>query len=576
MMPRSLTFCLGSVLFVVTLAGCGESRQAILDGSAPDTASIPDASMGSDQNLNGDSGEGGGDTSGNDKSVWEVGDQEHGPGVIDVGMEAGQRDVAAKDAAPTDVVADVSGETGMSKCIADWPKGPVVVSAPSPSLNVTAPTILWRKWSLRGITDGDSGAEGGGIVMSGSNLVAATESGICLVDKTGEGTIASGWRPELRNYPSAATTDVDGTIYFSAPGGTYALNPDGTLKWRQKEGAVPYGDDTPGPSRGKALALDPAGVLYGVSGDQQVRAFRSSDGAVLWRYAIGQLHYPTFEDQSTVLGGAGNALFVRPGSEATRILDKRDGTEIGRLVLDDGTDSIAGWTTNFALGFSGTIFEGLWFFDTCGRPLLPTGIPTTVSSTRIDNYLGGTVGRNEGYAVYLFATDGEYNPIAKTDRLSLYDRQGNQVRGPTSGKGQPMAVGADDTLYTISCYMTNPAENRLYAYDSTLNELWHLDLGKTAHCPMGHGVLDDDGVLYLTISHEQGGGGQDMMAIQTKSPGLARSAWPMTRHDVHGTMWFVPLDSPAATDGGASATGGDGGTAETGVVGAWTERTSTT
>jgi hypothetical protein len=252
------------------------------------------------------------------------------------------------------------------------------------------------------------------------------------------------------------------------------------------------------------------------------------------------------------LGGAGSTLFVRPGVEVTRVLDKRAGTEILRLVPDDGTDTVPGWTTSFALGFSGTVFEAVWFFDTCGRPLVPGGIPVSVSANRIDTGVCGTLGRNETYAVYLSAMDARGNTIANTDRLSLYDRNGNQVQGPTAGKGQPIAIGADDTLYTTSCYTTTPPENRLYAYDSSLNEIWHLDLGKNGWCPAGYGVLDDDGILYLPIPNEQGGaGGDDIMAIQTRSPGLVRSAWPMMRHDVRGTMWLTPLDAavPASPPG---------------------------
>jgi outer membrane protein assembly factor BamB len=307
-----------------------------------------------------------------------------------------------------------------------------------------------------------------------------------------------------------------------------------------------------GPSQGTALALDPDGILYGVSCDHQVRAFRSSDGNVIWRHAIGQLHYPSFANSSAVLGGAANALFVRPGSEATLVLDKRDGSELGHLIPDNGPDYVAGWTSNFALGFSGTIFEGLWFFDTCGHAVLQAGIPA--QST--DSYFCGTLGFSDIYAVDLYGTDGRSTTIPNTNRLSLYDPQGKQVRGPTSGKGQPIAVGADGTLYTVSCYKTNPPENRLYAYDPDLNEVWHLDLGKYSYCPIGNGVLDTDGILYLAIPDEQGVGGDDIMAIQTKSPGLARSAWPMIRHDNRGTMWLTPL-SANPLDGGVIDTSVD-------------------
>ena len=113
-------------------------------------------------------------------------------------------------------------------------------------------------------------------------------------------------------------------------------------------------------------------------------------------------------------------------------------------------------------------------------------------------------------------------------------------------QGGTIAVGQDGTLYAVSCMYSNPPENRLYAYSPELDELWHLDLGKNVYCPFGNGVLDDDGVLYFAIPSESNVG-TDVVAIQTKSPGLARSAWPMIRHDNRGTMWLVSAP-PSGSD----------------------------
>jgi hypothetical protein len=51
-----------------------------------------------------------------------------------------------------------------------------------------------------------------------------------------------------------------------------------------------------------------------------------------------------------------------------------------------------------------------------------------------------------------------------------------------------------------------------------------------------------NGILYLAIGAETGPG-DDVIAIQTTSPGLAPSAWPVIRHDNRGTMWLVDANS---------------------------------
>lgn len=51
-------------------------------------------------------------------------------------------------------------------------------------------------------------------------------------------------------------------------------------------------------------------------------------------------------------------------------------------------------------------------------------------------------------------------------------------------------------------------------------------------------MLDTDGVLYLVRTDD--GGELDLLAIQTRSLGLANSSWPSLRHDNRGTSWLVP------------------------------------
>ena len=72
----------------------------------------------------------------------------------------------------------------------------------------------------------------------------------------------------------------------------------------------------------------------------------------------------------------------------------------------------------------------------------------------------------------------------------------------------------------------------------------------------------NSGVLYLTRDQSWS---TNLLAIQTRSPGLAKSSWPTSAHDNHGTAWLgQPVRDTVAIDGGIDgATGpidsGEGG-----------------
>jgi hypothetical protein len=47
-------------------------------------------------------------------------------------------------------------------------------------------------------------------------------------------------------------------------------------------------------------------------------------------------------------------------------------------------------------------------------------------------------------------------------------------------------------------------------------------------------VVTDDGILYTRV---QTSTAETVVAIQTKSPGLASSSWPTLRHDNRASGW---------------------------------------
>ena len=152
--------------------------------------------------------------------------------------------------------------------------------------------------------------------------------------------------------------------------------------------------------------------------------------------------------------------------------------------------------------------------------------------------------------------------------LLLFDMNGNTITGPVAAEGRPLVAGADGTIYTVGCQASQqvgtPATNWILAYSSDLAELWRFDLGGGSCLGMtGSVVLDEDGVMYLMRSSPNTSGTQ-VMAIQTRSPGLADSSWPSWRHDNRGTAWLVPGTAGSTTSGDADVSDAEDAPLESG------------
>jgi hypothetical protein len=99
-------------------------------------------------------------------------------------------------------------------------------------------------------------------------------------------------------------------------------------------------------------------------------------------------------------------------------------------------------------------------------------------------------------------------------------------------------VGADGTVIGLTCEGSGwEGPSRLVGSsidDGAITERWRVELGPG--CPRTGPLLAADGVLYLllptlTVTTE-------LIAVQTTSPGLAPSSWPVAKHDNRGTSWL--------------------------------------
>jgi outer membrane protein assembly factor BamB len=441
---------------------------------------------------------------------------------------------------------DDAASSLLSPCISDWPSAGRVPQAHE-SLQVSAGSILWSRevpnsWGYHGYL-----FENSGLVISKGRLVfAPTARPLILVDKDGN-VSQTDPMPAGNDEASPATVDEDGNLYSVGLSGVYSFDPSGKIGWRlttaNNTGAEFMSFYPPG--------LSPDGVLYAVCADGLLRAIRVQDGKELWHQPANVRTGP-----SQVMGGAGGAVFMLDGIVGVHAYDSKTGQHLGEFRSKTGS-SMSSFKGDWALGWDfGIQFGDAFSFDNCGSLKW-----STIDGSRYIQ--SGIISLNETIVATHWDADAKGNRLSP-DRMYRYAADGTVVQGPVARQGEPFLAGADGTIYTVNCAFSSPKANELIAYTTDLQELWRLDLGASKACPVGNGVLDDDGVLYLVRSVGGGVNKAEIVAIQTQSPGLAESSWPSLRHDNRGTMWLAPLGppKPASADGGASPPQLEGGTAE--------------
>jgi outer membrane protein assembly factor BamB len=194
-----------------------------------------------------------------------------------------------------------------------------------------------KKWSA--IADGsliDSPAIGvDGTIYIGaiSTLYALTDNGKSVTTK---------WIFDLDSFASVTSPAVsaDGTIYFgSSDDNLYALNPDGTLKWKFATGGFVFSSPTIGAD----------GTVYISSNDDNLYAL-NPDGTEKWVYATG------FQVQSSPAIGADGTIYFGSGDfNLYALTDGGQGTVTEKWAFGTG-GSIE--TSSPAISADGTIYIG--------------------------------------------------------------------------------------------------------------------------------------------------------------------------------------------------------------------------
>lgn len=163
------------------------------------------------------------------------------------------------------------------------------------------------------------------IAKDGTIYVANTDSTLYAVSSEGKEL----WNFRVNDIPFEATATLakDGTIYFGVidhsekDKNVYALNPDGSLKWKFETGAGVIGSPV----------IDKNGNLFFGSYDKNVYSL-SPEGKELWRFPVygGIVVTPTIGSDGTIYVGAWDkhlyAIHGGNGKESNVDSEKTNGT----------------------------------------------------------------------------------------------------------------------------------------------------------------------------------------------------------------------------------------------------------
>jgi hypothetical protein len=272
------------------------------------------------------------------------------------------------------------------------------------------------------------------------------------------------------------------------------------------------------------VALSPDGTLFVGANDGAVYGIDTADGSRRLRFEV-----TPGEGTPQVAAGVGGALLVlsRADEPKAQLWDAQQGVQLARWPTPDGE--------RFGLMFGPTLgivtqrmadhggpypWMDIAVLDPCSTekwsvPAARAQWPSLI-----------------GFDDRLYVTERDDVEGSPTF-VSIYGSDGVRLLGPAPA-APPWALGADGTLYGLQCESSgHDGPSRLIAYDPQLTELWRVELG--ASCPHAGPAMDAQGRLFFAWYI---GGATEVVGVQTTSPGLAPTAWPVRRRDNRGTAWL--------------------------------------
>ncbi len=375
---------------------------------------------------------------------------------------------------------------------------------------------------------------------------------------TGLGQVKWCYSADQAIYYSSPAIGPDGTIYLGGTQNLFALNPNGSLKWKYTIGTSVY-----------SPVVGAGGVIYVQDNTSSLYAL-NPDGSLRWKYTLASsgaigLTTPAVGADGTIYicgtyiyainpAGTLNWSYNPSSSGAIRSspsIDVDGNVYVGvntaggpRLVAVNSSGTLK-WTSpisgNFvfsspAIGADGTIYIGAET-STGGNP----SYIVAISSLGVNQWIYTVTGGRPIRSSPAVGADGtvyvgtKASATADADFLALYSSGTlkwkytvNTVHTTPDDIYSSPAIGSDGIIYfgaeTGFLYALNP--------DGTVN--WKTSAPNVSGINWSSPAIASDGTIYI------GENNRYLYAFNSASLGLANSSWPKFHHDNSNTGKKTP------------------------------------
>jgi outer membrane protein assembly factor BamB len=280
------------------------------------------------------------------------------------------------------------------------------------------------------------------------------------------------WRFESENWfeicPIIAS---DGTIYIGDSwGGLFAINPDGTRKWKYTLG---------GQIIGSSPAIGEDGTIYIGSWDWKLYAI-NPNGTLKWKSGAGGEVYssPAIGDDGTIYIGAmgpdnnGRISAIAPDGARKWYYDTDNWITSDPAIADDGTIYIGSQDNYlYAMNPNGTL---KWRYKTGHQVRGPPSIADD-----------GTI--------YIGSVDKHLHAVYPNGTMRWKHYVGDEISTNPS-------IAKDGTIYGCG--------NKIWAINPNGTRKWTFNMGNGRHVDSSSPAISNDGIIYFGTNIGEGEGGE--------------------------------------------------------------------